>query len=164
MRPCEPVPQALCAILFERTGFSSFLFFFPFSPLKRAFIPHLFLPHPPSTRHAIGMKGVTRVEQDGFTSANVGDKMAQMSLFCMQHRGTRRGAAQPTPRRGHVIGADRVAYVTLGVAMAQMQLVTQPIAHSYRCTELRLYNYVRLHYSSGADRTAQRTLTHRTWL
>lgn len=28
--------------------------------------------------------------------------------------------------------------------MAEMQLVTQPIAHSYQHTELWLYNYVRL--------------------
>lgn len=50
-----------------------------------------------------------------------------------------------TPGRHHVILVDGAAYVTLGVAMAQMQLVTLPIAHSYRCTELWLYNYVRLH-------------------
>lgn len=48
-----------------------------------------------------------------------------------------------TPCHCHVILIDRVAYVTLWVAMAQMQLVTQPIAHSYRRTELWLYNYVR---------------------
>lgn len=48
-----------------------------------------------------------------------------------------------TPCHCHVILIDRAACVTLWVAMAQMQLVTQPIAHSYQCTELWLYNYVR---------------------
>lgn len=67
-----------------------------------------------------------------------------------------------------MIGADGV--VTLRVAMAQMQLVTQPIAHSYRCTELWLYNYVRLHYSTptssptSADSTAQCREIHCTLL
>lgn len=41
---------------------------------KWTYKTHPFLPHPPLTRHAIGMKGVTQVEQDGFTSANVGNK------------------------------------------------------------------------------------------
>lgn len=54
--------------------------------------------------------------------------------------------------------------------MAQMQLVTQPIAHSYRCTELWLYNYVRLHYSTPtssptrADSTSQCRQIHSTLL
>lgn len=63
-----------------------------FFPRKRTFTPHLFLPHPPLTRHARGMMGVTQVEQDGFTSANVGNKMAQMRLLCTQHKWTRWGA------------------------------------------------------------------------
>lgn len=49
------------------------------------------------------MMGVTQVEQDGFTSANVGNKKAKR----------KRGATQATPCRGLVIGADEVAYVTL---------------------------------------------------
>lgn len=52
---------------------------------KWTHITHPFLPHPPLTRHAIGMKGVTQVEQDGFTSANVGNKTStgEVAYFCL---------------------------------------------------------------------------------
>lgn len=66
-----------------------------------------------------------------------------MSAGCRRNNSSRHVAFELTPCHYHVILIDRVAYVTLWVAMAQMQLVTQPIAHSYRRTELWLYNYVR---------------------
>lgn len=49
--------------------------------LKWTYITHPFLPHSPLTRHARGMKGVTHVEQDGFTSANVSNKTAETRSF-----------------------------------------------------------------------------------
>lgn len=64
------------------------LFFF-FSFLKQTYITESFLPHPPLTRHAIGTKGVTQVEQDGFTSANAGNNTTHMRLICLQHMQTR---------------------------------------------------------------------------
>lgn len=88
------------------------------------------------------MTGVTQVEQDGFTSAKVGNKMERMRLCCTQQSGQDEELLTRHPVLA-VMAADRGACVPLRVAAPQMQLVTQPIAHSYRCTELWLYNYVR---------------------
>lgn len=94
------------------------------------------------------IEGCYPVEQDGFTSANICIKTARRRFpvpyaGCRVSNTGRHAAFELTPCHCHVILIDRVAYVTLWVAMAQMQLVTQPIAHSYRRTELWLYNYVR---------------------
>ncbi len=77
---CWPVSLSsgsLCHFVWKNWIF--FIFFFP----KWTYITHPFLPHPPLTRHAIGMKGVTQVEQDGFTSANVGNKTSAVLIFCL---------------------------------------------------------------------------------
>lgn len=86
--------------------------------------------------------GVTQVEQDGLTSANEGSKTAvdakpaahadERSCFLTDILSL---PCDPSGQGG--------LCHTLRVAMAQMQLVTQSIAHSCRHTELCLYNYVR---------------------
>lgn len=58
------------------------------------------------------MMGVTQVEQDGFTSANVGNKRAQMRRFCVQNKADE---MRSRLNRHPVMAADGVAYVTLRV-------------------------------------------------
>lgn len=83
-RPVSLSSGSLCHFVWKNWIF--FFFFF----LKRTYITHPFLPHPPLTRHAIGMKGVTQVEQDSFTSANAGNKIStEEVIFPATHVCTR---------------------------------------------------------------------------
>lgn len=66
---CKPVLRQSVPFCLKRTGFFSSPP--PSSTSKRTYTTHPFLPHLPLTRHAIGMKGVAQVEQDGFTSAKM---------------------------------------------------------------------------------------------
>lgn len=77
MRPVSLSSGSLCHFVWK-----NWIFFFS----KWTYITHPFLPHPPLTRHAIGMKGVTQVEQDGFTSANVGNKTSAAYFAWMQDK------------------------------------------------------------------------------
>ena len=67
MRPVSLSSGSLCHFVWKELDL---LFLLPSSSTsEQTYTTHPFLPHPPLTRHAIGMKGVAQVEQDGFTSA-----------------------------------------------------------------------------------------------
>lgn len=69
MRPVSLSSGSLCHFVRKELDFS--LLPPPSSTSKRTYTTHPFLPHLPLTRHAIGMKGVAQVEQDGSTSAKM---------------------------------------------------------------------------------------------
>lgn len=85
MRPISLSSGSRCHFVSKNCFFSFFFFF------KWTHITHSLLPHPPLTRHAIGMKGGTQVEQDGFTSANESSRASSQepdAYFCLDVRKT----------------------------------------------------------------------------
>lgn len=89
---CKPVLRQSVPFCFKALDLFFLFSFF----CKWTYITHPFLPHPPFTRHAVGMKGVAQVEQDGFTSANEGSNTAQGEVaffflfFCLDAKETTR--------------------------------------------------------------------------